>query len=118
MPRPRHPTLASWYQEHLASPDWIILRARLLRERGNKCQDCGKIRPLTLHHITYARVTRERDEDLRFLCNKCHRTAHRWHDIPYLFLCYREDFNRDVRDILIRAADEPEFEYPRRRERV
>ncbi len=114
MPRPKHPTLAPWYRVYLASRWWKDLRARLLQERGKKCADCGKYRKLTLHHITYARVLQERDEDLRFLCNKCHRYAHRYHDVPYIGRCYIGNKAAVLRD-REGSMNEDSVVYPRRR---
>lgn len=116
MPRPRHPKMAQWYQDYLDSPKWSTLRNKIFLARGHQCQDClsRRKRGLTLHHVTYARVGgRELPEDLRILCNKCHRTAHRWHDIPYLFTCYREWDEAQV--ILATATNDQPFPYPKKR---
>lgn len=53
--------------------------------------------------------------DLRILCPKCHRQAHRWHDVPFLFLIYREDYEMDVAPILTVNRMNADFEYPRMR---
>ncbi len=119
MPRPRHPKMASWYVEYLASARWWAKRERIFKlrsdDRGAFCEDCKRVRRgLTLHHLTYARVTRERQSDLRILCTYCHRRAHRSHDIPYLFMIYRE-LTPENRLIFKRARREPNFTYPRMR---
>lgn len=121
MPRPRHPRLASWYKEYLASAAWRKRRERIFTKRttegeaGPVCEDCRRVRRgLTLHHITYARVRRERQEDLRILCAWCHRRAHRTHDIPYLFMIYRPLTPENVA-IFTAARREPNFKYPRLR---
>jgi len=114
MPR-RHPLIAQWYADYLASPRWRARRQRLLDKRGAVCEDCrrGK-KGLTLHHITYARVRRERDRDLRILCPWCHKRAHRTHDIPFLFMCYRP-LTRENQAIFTANRGAEDFEYPRMR---
>src|SRR5262245_8854004 len=64
------------YLERIASAEWRELKDRLTRERGGKCERCG--RPdvvLELHHKHYHSIGRERDEDLSLLCGLCHQTA-------------------------------------------
>lgn len=119
MPRPKHPPMSTWYVEYLASPQWKRLREKIFLKRsdprGPVCEDCKRVRRgLTLHHLTYARVTRERQADLRILCPWCHRRAHRSHDIPYLFMIYRE-LTPENKAIFKRARGEPNFTYPRMR---
>lgn len=110
-----HPRVATWYYTYLWSEPWWKLKRELYATRGTKCQDC-KERPATIvHHITYARVLHEHKRDLRLLCNKCHHEAHALHDIPFLFLIYREDFERDVQPHLDANRSYPHFKYPRLR---
>lgn len=65
------------YDEYLAS-DWWQRRARAKRySTGYRCEECGESdRVLHVHHLTYARLGRERDEDLEVLCESCHRGKH------------------------------------------
>lgn len=107
--------MAPWYVEYLGEAHWHSLRERILTKRGRKCQDCGSRWKPTLHHTTYARLGHEREGDMRVLCPKCHRQAHRWHDIPFLFLIYRPNYETDVRPILQVNRLSPDFSYPRAR---
>jgi 5-methylcytosine-specific restriction endonuclease McrA len=82
MPRPipdglRLPRHSSRYRRALNSHYWRDLRIRLIRERG-ACEHCGHRAfaggdRLTLHHLTYARLGLEPDEDVQLLCTTCHR---------------------------------------------
>lgn len=69
------------YYAVIHSARWRALRLRLIRARGARCARCGKtwapgFRPqLSLHHTTYERLGRERDDDLLLLCDACHEPA-------------------------------------------
>jgi len=64
------------YRRHIRSPQWRALKQRLLRERGMRCQRCGTpADQLVLHHTTYERLGKERDEDLMLVCRPCHPGA-------------------------------------------
>jgi len=108
----RHPEMAQWYQDYLQSPEWMELRGKIFLKRGEVCEDCRRCKTgLTLHHTTYARVTHERQADMRILCPWCHRRAHRTHDIPYLFMIYRPLTEENQR-IFHEARLEPTPVYP------
>jgi len=116
--RPVHPPMAPWYVTYLASCDWREKRERIFLQQGDSrgpfCQDCKRVRKgLILHHVTYARVLQERDEDFRILCPWCHKRAHRTHDIPYLWAIYQE---RDE-EVFEQAEGEKDFQYPKLREK-
>jgi len=70
------------YYNYLASPHWRLTRRRAIQRAGHRCQECGgywtRERPLRLevHHLTYARVGKERPGDLAVLCEACHEQAH------------------------------------------
>lgn len=107
-----HPPMAPWYVDYLASPHWITLREALRTQRGFICEDCKSDFRVVLHHITYARLGHERHADLRFLCSRCHRRAHKRHNIPYLFLIYRPEYTTQVLPILRSARLTHDFTYP------
>lgn len=69
----------SWktrYAEHLSSPYWKALKARVIARRGNKCEECGSChKSLDLHHEHYRSFPRERQKDVRLLCRDCHKCA-------------------------------------------
>lgn len=63
------------YKRHIGSKQWRTTKQRLLLERGARCQRCGREPPLSLHHKTYERFGRERDDDLELVCEACHPIA-------------------------------------------
>jgi|GEM_PF-6640240 hypothetical protein len=67
------------YHDYLKSKEWRNIRLRLLAERGEVCQRCGKScdrRYLHIHHLTYDRIFKEEPGDLLILCIDCHRKEH------------------------------------------
>jgi 5-methylcytosine-specific restriction endonuclease McrA len=74
--RGRHSPL---YARHVTgqSPAWRALRSRVLARAGGRCEGCGRFASaLAAHHLTYARLGRERLSDLVGLCQPCHDRAH------------------------------------------
>lgn len=111
----RHPQVASWYTDYLWSDKWREFKGWVVEARGLQCQDCKERPHNTLHHTTYARLGNEHLSDVRLLCSKCHTIAHRSHDTPYLFLIYREDYDREVAPILEESRGAARLKYPRPR---
>lgn len=64
------------YKSYLLSKDWKKKRALKLKSVGNKCQCCGSIYRLQIHHKTYKRLFKEPLSDLVVLCPTCHRITH------------------------------------------
>jgi hypothetical protein len=66
------------YYEKLKMPEWLLLRQRLILERGRKCQRCGcNDRALEIHHGYYRPATNPWDYEERtlwVLCRDCHQT--------------------------------------------
>lgn len=113
--KPTHPPTAKWYAEYVLTPGWKDKKKHLRKKRGTMCEDCKKRKSVILHHITYARVLREREADLRLLCGECHGVAHKTHDIPFLYLIYREDFDNKVAPVLRTSRLCGDFTYPQLR---
>jgi 5-methylcytosine-specific restriction endonuclease McrA len=65
----------SKYREYLQSDEWIEKRDRILKRDKYQCQKCHAP-ARDVHHLTYARVRRERDEDLISVCRNCHQFEH------------------------------------------
>lgn len=64
------------YQDHQASPEWQMIRMKVLKRAGFVCEGCLS-RPATqVHHKTYERVGREMAFDLVAVCDVCHETLH------------------------------------------
>lgn len=67
------------YRDYMHSPAWRRRRAQAVKRAGFRCERCGSMRRLEVHHLTYARLGAEAPADLRVLCHDCHR---RQHDSP------------------------------------
>ena len=70
------------HDEYLKSPVWQAKRKRALNLANYRCQLCDapgrreKANELHVHHCTYDRRGKERDEYLVVLCRSCHSQAH------------------------------------------
>lgn len=64
------------YQRVMHSAGWRKRRQRALKRAGYRCEKCGSRRRLEAHHLTYARLGRERAADLMVLCHTCHAAEH------------------------------------------
>lgn len=72
-------THSSFYQEYIHSDAWQRRRKRAIKRAGGKCQRCGSTERLEAHHLTYARLGREKPADLIVLCHACHQAEHSPH---------------------------------------
>ena len=61
---------------YLRSNEWTWLRTEVLARDHFKCQVCGSIHNLAVHHITYINLGAEQLEDLVTLCNFHHQSIH------------------------------------------
>jgi 5-methylcytosine-specific restriction endonuclease McrA len=68
------------YTEYLATPQWRAKALEAKQRAGWLCALCPSGEELETHHRTYARVGRERPEDLIVLCGRCHRRHHGTYD--------------------------------------
>jgi hypothetical protein len=64
------------YRAVMGSAGWRRLRAATIRRAGRRCERCGARGPLDAHHLTYARLGRERPGDLLAVCERCHGVLH------------------------------------------
>jgi 5-methylcytosine-specific restriction endonuclease McrA len=71
------PELSPEYRAYLTSPAWAELRRLVLIRDGQRCIACGGTSDLEVHHLTYARMTREPLSDLITLCHPCHEVFDR-----------------------------------------
>ena len=70
-------TKREFYENYLNSSKWITFRNKIKKERGDKCEKCGKEGVvLDGHHITYERLTEELPEDILIICRPCHEKIH------------------------------------------
>lgn len=61
------------YRQYLRSEHW---QCQLAAYKADKCFCCGGRNRLTLHHITYKRLTQELPQDFVTVCGVCHRRIH------------------------------------------
>lgn len=64
------------YEEHLASPEWKVLRRLALEAAGHRCVICDGTRGLQVHHRNYIRLGQEQLADLTVLRDDCHAVFH------------------------------------------
>lgn len=68
------------YHVYINSKAWRKKRDAAFRYWGRICELCGATESvLHVHHLTYARLGREKMKDLQILCADCHVTHH---DMP------------------------------------
>lgn len=61
-------------------PGWEKRKLEILKQRGNKCEECGSTTNLHVHHKRGLQDLS--DEDLELLCKDCHMTKrHGWTSI-------------------------------------
>ncbi len=64
------------YKLYLQTPEWLSTRNRALQRAKYHCERCDAPRDLQVHHLSYARLGAELDEDLQVLCRGCHLGHH------------------------------------------
>ncbi|MEH2346947.1 MAG: replicative DNA helicase [Nostoc sp.] len=66
------------YYEYIDSLDWQEVRKLALQRSGRKCQICGAVNDLDVHHNSYDNLGNEREhlEDLVVLCSEHHQLYH------------------------------------------
>lgn len=70
------------YQSYIRSREWETRAIEAKRRAGWRCQECGKRfevgerHKLHAHHLTYDRLYRELRQDVKVLCQDCHKRAH------------------------------------------
>jgi hypothetical protein len=61
---------------YYSSSHWRTLARRMKQEAGLRCVRCGGRLRLAVHHHTYERLGREKEQDLEVLCEECHLSHH------------------------------------------
>lgn len=74
--RTKQPFVRPAYEEYMKSKRWWSRKQQLFKVREKKCELCGSVTEIHVHHLTYDRLGRERDKDLQILCADCHATEH------------------------------------------
>lgn len=70
------PLLRKEYELYLESPEWKTVRSRILNRANGICECCEHAAPTEVHHVTYARLSNELDNDLLAVCSFCHWLIH------------------------------------------
>jgi 5-methylcytosine-specific restriction endonuclease McrA len=69
--RPKRPRL------ELNQQSYQILHEKVLRRDRWRCQSCGSLRDLQVHHMqSRSRLGDDTEDNLITLCNLCHRRTH------------------------------------------
>jgi uracil-DNA glycosylase family 4 len=60
------------YGLYMASREWALIKEAVRARSGGICERCRLVPGENVHHQTYARIYRERLEDLLHVCRPCH----------------------------------------------
>jgi len=72
----RLPKTKQEYTMYVHSPQWKDRKDKYWREHGKFCRACNSKKGLTVHHVHYGYLGREKDEHIIGLCWDCHRDFH------------------------------------------
>lgn len=64
---------------YYASPEWDLMRRRVMKRAGGLCEGCGQVPPAEVHHMTYEHFGAEFMWELRAVCKPCHERYHAPH---------------------------------------
>ena len=64
------------YQKYITSSNWAAVRNDAVMQANNKCEVCGSLKRLNVHHLSYKNLGNEEPGDLIVLCSKCHMIEH------------------------------------------
>jgi len=63
------------YDNYMKSPEWLVLRLKVLERDEYTCQICQKA-ATEVHHLTYKHLTHEYLFELISLCSECHKNEY------------------------------------------
>lgn len=70
------------YEAVISSERWKErVRPAILERAKNKCERCGAVGDLQIHHLTYRHLGEERGNELLALCEQCHEVADRYREM-------------------------------------
>lgn len=64
------------YETYIRSKKWFRKRKNMLALCGSQCENCGNTKSLQVHHLHYRTLGRESVNDLKLLCDSCHKKEH------------------------------------------
>lgn len=70
------------YQDYLKTEHWKKVRKNKYKNKKRTCCICNSNIKLNVHHLNYDCIWKEEGNDLRILCESCHKLAHKL--IPYI----------------------------------
>jgi len=75
--QPCSETWWAMYEAYIASPEWNMKRAFVLKRDGRRCRLCGDGQRLEVHHppFTYDDLGNEPPGQLITLCRQCHEVV-------------------------------------------
>ena len=62
------------YKDYLKTEYWK--RTTNMKKLNRSCAICGSYKNLETHHLTYNNIGKEKGDDLRVLCHRCHQLVH------------------------------------------
>jgi len=65
------------YNEYLRTADWKSRKEKFKKLWGNKCVMCGEEKGISMHHLNYDCLGKEKMQDIMPLCKKCHFDVHK-----------------------------------------
>lgn len=69
---------SAFYRSYINSPRWAERKRDYYSRHPRRCAACGTTERVDLHHVSYARLGNELDEDLLPLCRHHHKRATAW----------------------------------------
>ena len=64
------------YHTYIHSELWRSKKAQIIRDAHYRCQECGSMFRLQVHHISYSHLGNEIKGELIVLCEVCHKELH------------------------------------------
>lgn len=64
------------YSEYLNSDHWKYLKEKKAKRKKRRCSICAATKNIDCHHLNYKDLHDVETSDLRWLCRRCHSTAH------------------------------------------
>lgn len=69
-------TVYNNYDDYIKSKHWQDKKQEYFRFHDRQCIECGSIKAIHLHHMTYEHIGNERLSELIPLCEMCHKATH------------------------------------------
>jgi 5-methylcytosine-specific restriction endonuclease McrA len=71
--------LSKTHRTRLDSENYRRLQRQVLARDGWRCQSCGSMQQLQVHHLRFrSRAGKDEEQNLITLCAECHARLHGW----------------------------------------